>query len=517
MSVRVRFAPSPTGYLHVGALRTALYDDLFARKNGGANILRIEDTDRSRYNPASEQEFVDSLKWVGIEFNEGPHVGGPFGPYRQSERKAAGLYEPIIAEVLAKGIGYKAFDTPEELEEMRLTQQLNKRPTGYFGGRWRDASPDEVAQAESEGKPYVIRLRVRKNQKIVIDDAIRGRIEWESNLVDDPVLIKADGMPTYHFAAITDDQLMKITHVFRGEEWVSSAPKHVEFIDQMGWDRPVFVHCPVIVGKGGKKLSKRDGSTRVLDYMSQGYAADPLKNFIALIGWSPGDNREELTPEELVQAFDIKGLQPSPGKFDIDKLNWLNGSWIRKETVGGLRKHLINYIEDPITQAYWSNYVWDPESGEPKTDGARTLATLNLLARFAHEDPAYCEAALQLEQERVQKLSEFGEACSFFFEDEPLMMRSAVDKWLVQPHVSEMLGDLAEEISQSNDPKSAQFESVLKEWQVKNGYEKLGPIVHPVRVALTGRTFGPGLWELMEVLGRDRVVNRLRAARTLSA
>lgn len=515
MPVRVRFAPSPTGTLHVGALRAALYDDLFARRNGGVNILRIEDTDRSRYYPASEQEFVESLKWVGIEFNEGPHVGGPYGPYRQSERKAAGIYEPIIAEVLAKGVGYKAFDTPEELEEMRLTQQLNKRPTGYFGGIWREAPPEQVAQAEAEGKPYVIRLRIRRGQKIVIEDAIRGRIEWDSDLVDDPVLIKADGMPTYHFAAMTDDHLMEVSHVFRGEEWVSSAPKHVEFIDLMGWERPVFVHCPVIVGKSGKKLSKRDGATSVLDYMAQGYAPDPLKNFIALIGWSPGDNREELSPAELVEAFDIKGLQPSPGKFDIDKLKWLNGAWIRKTPVAELRSHLLAYIEDPKTQDYWKNYVWDAESGEPAQDGLRILSTLNLLAEAAKGRPAYCDAALLLEQERVQRLADFGEACSFFFENPPLMVPSAVEKWLTPPHVSGMLSDLADGVAQVQNPTADDYESILRAWQTQNGFEKLGPIVHPVRVALTGRTFGPGLWELMEVLGSEQVVARLQAARAV--
>ncbi|RYD41082.1 MAG: glutamate--tRNA ligase, partial [Verrucomicrobiaceae bacterium] len=247
MSVRVRFAPSPTGLLHVGALRTVLFDHLFAAKHGGHNILRIEDTDRTRYNPDSEEEFVTTLKWVGIEFNEGPHIGGPNAPYRQSERKEAGIYAPLIEELLATGGAYKAFETPEELDEMREFQKINKQATGYFGGNWRDASAEQVAEAEAAGKPFVIRQRIPRDRKVVMEDAIRGRIEWDSNLLTDPVLIKADGMPTYHFAAIVDDHLMGVTHVFRGEEWLPSFPIHWLLFEAFGWEKPVFVHCPVII------------------------------------------------------------------------------------------------------------------------------------------------------------------------------------------------------------------------------------------------------------------------------
>jgi glutamyl-tRNA synthetase len=257
MSVRVRFAPSPTGMLHIGALRTVLFDHLYAKHTGGVNILRIEDTDRSRYNPDSEQEFIDTLAWVGIVFDEGPHVGGPNAPYRQSERKEAGLYEPAIQSLLASGKAYWAFDTPEELAEMRKEQEANKQNTGYFGGKWRDATVEQVQEAKAKGIPGVIRLRVPKDTTIVLNDLVRGKIEWDSNIVDDPVLIKADGMPTYHFAAMVDDHLMGITHVLRGEEWLPSAPKHIALFEALGWEPPVFVHCPVILGKDGKKLSKR--------------------------------------------------------------------------------------------------------------------------------------------------------------------------------------------------------------------------------------------------------------------
>ncbi|MEZ5163577.1 MAG: glutamate--tRNA ligase family protein [Fimbriimonadaceae bacterium] len=234
MSVRVRFAPSPTGKLHVGALRAALYNHLFAQKHGGVNILRIEDTDRTRYNADSEQEFIDTLRWTGIEFQEGPHRGGPFEPYRQSERKEAGIYAPLVKELIDKGAAYYAFETPEELDEMRQFQQINKMATGYFGGEWRDASLEKVEEAFAAGKGAVVRLKIPRGKTITYECPIRGRLEWESDVVDDPVILKKDGMPTYHFAAMVDDHLMEITHIFRGDEWIPSLPKHLILLRRLG-------------------------------------------------------------------------------------------------------------------------------------------------------------------------------------------------------------------------------------------------------------------------------------------
>jgi glutamyl-tRNA synthetase len=509
MSVRVRFAPSPTGLLHVGALRDALFKELFARHNGGTNILRIEDTDRSRYNPESESEFIQTLAWVGIEFDEGPHLGGPHSPYRQSERKEMGIYAHWIEKLLSLGHAYLAFDTSEELEEMREFQRINKQPTGYFGGIWRDASPEMIEEAKAAGKPFVIRQRIRRDQTIVIEDVIRGRIEWDSNTVDDPVLIKADGMPTYHFASMVDDHLMGITHIMRGEEWISSAPKHAELFDMFGWERPIFVHMPVIVGADGKKLSKRHGATRVLDYASQGFLKDPLKNFIALIGWSPGDDREILSPAELIEAFELKGLQPSPGRFDLEKLKWLNGHAIRSMDAKTLLAVLLEYVRAPYTMSYWNDYV--PEEGQPPIDIARLKATLELLVQVAETDADYALAAVKLEQERVQTLADFGPACAFFFESEPPLDEKAVNKWFKEPHVYELFEFLVENIDSCSQVDD--YSGLLHRFQSIKGFEKLGPVVHPTRVALTGRTFGPGLFELMEVLGPRRIRERLLRAR----
>ena len=511
MSVRVRFAPSPTGLLHVGALRDALFKFLFARNQGGVNIFRIEDTDRTRYNAESEREFVETLRWVGIEFDEGPHIGGPNAPYRQSERKEAGIYQPHIERLLASGHAYKAFDTSKELEEMREFQQINKQQIGYFGGMWRDASPQEVAAAEAEGKPYVIRQRIPHDQAIVVEDLIRGRIEWDGSTVDDPVLIKGDGMPTYHFASMVDDHLMGITHIMRGEEWISSAPKHAALFDAFGWERPLFVHMPVIVGADGKKLSKRHGATRVLDYAAQGYLPSALKNFIALIGWSPGDDREVMTEEELIASFGIHGLQPSPGRFDIEKLKWINGHAIRSMPPSDLLETLVAYIETPYTRTYWMELEDDPADG-PVTDRKAVFAKLERILDWYRRDPAYLLAAVKEEQERVQTLAEFGEACEFFLVEEPAMDAKAVAKWFGQPHVAELFGWILEKLDQSQVETVEHYQSVLHGFQTHKGFEKLGPVVHPTRVALTGKTSGPGLFELMAVLGSDRIRQRLNRA-----
>ena len=516
MSVRVRFAPSPTGMLHVGALRDCLFKQLFARHHGGELILRIEDTDRTRYSADSEQEFIDTLRWVGIEFDEGPHIGGPHAPYRQSERKEAGIYAKWIQVLLEKGGAYKAFETPEELTEMREIQTINKQPTGYYGGAWRDASPEQVAEAEAAGKPFVIREKIRRGRTIAIEDAVRGRIHWDSDTVDDAVLIKGDGMPTYHFAAMVDDHLMGITHIMRGEEWISSAPKHAELFDLFGWERPIFVHCPVIVGADGKKLSKRHGATRVLDYAAEGYLPGALKNFIALIGWSPGDEREAMTEAELIQAFELKGLQPSPGRFDLDKLKWLNGHAIRAMEPSDLLDAATDFALAPYTEAHWDGFVPDPEiPGHSQADPVKIKRGLEKLVSVARNDRDYALAAVKLEQERVQRLVELGEACEFFFVTEVELDPKAQAKWFGEQHVREMFTFILSKLSESRVETVEHYHDILHEFQTHKGFEKLGPVVHPTRVALTGRTFGPGLFELMSVLGHDRITARLNRALTL--
>lgn len=511
MSVRVRYAPSPTGSPHVGNIRTALYNHLFAKRNGGVNILRIEDTDRTRLVEGCEDEIVESLRYVGVQWQEGVAadvlIGGK-GPYRQSERKEAGIYEKYWRQLLDEGHAYWAFDTPEELTEMREYQTINKQPTGYFGGVWRDATPSQVEEARAAGKPGVIRLRIPRSEMIVIDDAIRGRIEYDSNNVDDPVLIKADGMPTYHFAAMVDDQLMGITHIFRGEEWISSAPKHIVLFKAFGWTPPVMVHLPVIKGKDGSKLSKRHGDTACLDFRRAGFLGHTMANFIALIGWAPGGDREVMSMDEMAEAFDLKGVQPSSGVFDFDKLVWMSGVHIRNMEPGALFDEVVDYASRPETETYWASRVPAPNETDPHIK----LHGLKLLADAAQARREYALEALKLEQERVTSLADFGEACAFFFVDKVVFDPKAVEKWLHEPHVPTLFDFVRNEVGARNPASAADFEGILRDAQVQLGLEKLGPVVHPTRVALTGKTVGPGLFELMALLGPEEVVKRLSNA-----
>jgi glutamyl-tRNA synthetase len=512
----------------VGNIRTALFCYLFARHNGGVNIVRIEDTDKSRYVPGCEQEILESLTWIGLDWDEGPDKGGPHAPYRQSERKDAGIYRPYVEQLLREGHAYKAFDTPDELTEMREFQQINKQPVGYFGGSWRDADPAKVAQFEAEGKLYVIRLKMPKGKVLSCQDAIRGRIEWDSDTADDQVLIKADGMPTYHFAAMVDDHLMEITHIIRGEEWISSTPKHVWLFECLGWTPPVFVHTTIIKGKDGSKLSKRHGDTRCLDYRAAGYLQEALTNFIALIGWSPGGDRELLSKQELIEAFSLDGLQPSPGVFDAEKLKWMNGHYIRALSLEELEERTAAYASSEEASEYWLR---------PDLAGGGTHVYLSLLREAFEKDRAYAAAAIKLEQERVHTLADFAEAASFFFEDEPRMDAKAVEKWFGEPHVPALFDWLITRLGgDSRDAKSVPHpsavvppssasqsgisaedcERLIRSYATDYNLEKLGPVVHPVRVALTGRTAGPGLFELMSVLGTDRMVRRLKRAKILA-
>jgi glutamyl-tRNA synthetase len=513
MSVRVRYAPSPTGSPHVGNIRTALFDFLFARHNQGVNVLRIEDTDRTRYVEGTEQEIQESLRYVGVSWDEGPDQGGPFAPYRQSERKEAGLYQPIIDQLLQDGHAYWAFDTSEELTEMREYQQINKQPVGYFGGMWRDATEAQVEKAKAEGKPGVIRLRVPRDETLVLQDGIRGRVEFDSNTVDDPVLIKADGMPTYHFAAMADDHLMEITHVFRGEEWISSAPKHVQFFNALGWEPPIFVHVPQIKGKDGKKLSKRHGDTACLDFRRKGVLGEALANFISLIGWAPGDDREVLPMEQMIEAFDIKGIQPSPGVFDLEKLTWMNGHYIRSLSVGDLFERVSAYASNEETH----RYLQKQEVEERKEDPKMVSKKLSLLADAAKGQPELVKQAVALEQERVTDLAEFGPACDFFVMDDFDYEEKGVKKWKGQEHIPAMFDALCQKVKAASTHDEAFFEKAIRDYAQEAGIEKLGPVVHPVRIALTGRTFGPGLWQLMAVLGPDKVCERLQRGKEVLA
>lgn len=488
--VRVRYAPSPTGSPHVGNIRTALFNYLLARREGGQFIVRIEDTDQARAVEGALEDILESLRWLGIEWDEGPEVGGPHAPYFQSERLTS--YREIADELIARGKAYRCFCTPEELEKMREYQRINKLPTGY-NRRCRDRDYEEVESLIAAGTPFVVRLAMPLEGKIAFQDAIRGRVEYDAALIDDQVLLKADGWPTYHLANVVDDHREEITHVIRGEEWISSTPKHVVLYDALEWEPPIFVHVPVIKGPDGSKLSKRHGDTRCLDYREKGYLGAAVANYIALIGWSPGGDREVMTMKEMQEAFSLNGLQPSPGVFDITKLQWMNGVYIRSLSPEELYEAVKTFHETSQDEEY-------------RNKPCRGVFTEGL------QDREYSTRALVLEQERVKLLSDFCEACEFFFVEEVSIDPEAAEKWFSQPHVKPLYEYLLDELQGIHSCSVEDCAGYIDRAVEKLGLDKRARAIHPTRVALTGRTYGPGLFELMSVLGPERMRARLKRA-----
>jgi glutamyl-tRNA synthetase len=345
-NVRVRFAPSPTGLLHIGGLRTALYNYLFARRHGGTFVLRIEDTDRARYVAEAEGDIMDEMRWAGLATDEGPDKGGDFAPYYQSQR--SDLYREHVDRLLESGHAYIAFDTPDELDAMRERLATDENPSPKYDastrGEMKNAltlSDEEVQRRLDAGEEYVVRLKVEPGQHVRFEDLVRGWVTFDTAEVDDQVLLKSDGFPTYHLANVVDDHAMQITHVIRGEEWLPSTPKHALLYDAFGWEPPAFAHLPLILSPSGGKLSKRNASTMgipvsVRDYREQGYEPEALVNFLALLGWHPGDDRELFSLGELVDAYSVERTAHSGAKFDLDKLKWFNGQYVRRKSVDEL-------------------------------------------------------------------------------------------------------------------------------------------------------------------------------------
>ena len=352
MTVRVRFAPSPTGYLHIGGARTALFNWLFARRHGGQFILRIEDTDQKRTIPGAMEEQMAALRWLGLDWDEGPDVGGPYGPYIQSERVA--LYQEWAQWLLDHGHAYKCFATPEELAEMRAEQKAKGLPLGY-DRRYRDTPTAEVARLEAAGRDYVIRFRMPLEGKTVLHDAIRGPIEFDNSQLTDLVLLKADGFPTYHLANVIDDHFMHISHIMRADEWLNTGPLHVNIYAALGWQPPIYAHLPVVLSPSGKgKLSKRDQAfeddglqvlVQVGEFEKEGYLAEAVVNFLTNVGWSFGDDVEIFSTAEAIPRFALESISPAPTKLPFAKLEWLNGQYIQRMDTAALARAIKPFLE----------------------------------------------------------------------------------------------------------------------------------------------------------------------------
>jgi glutamyl-tRNA synthetase len=475
-TVRVRFAPSPTGYLHVGGLRTALYNFLFARNHSGTFILRIEDTDRSRYVEGALENLIEVLQWAGLDYDEGPIKGGPFAPYIQSERLP--IYREHVERLLNTGKAYRCFCTAERLGAMRKQQEKRRIPSKYD----RTCAKLTAAQVEEKlkaGIPFAVRMRIPKAKRIQFHDIIREEVEFQSDQLDDQVLLKSDGYPTYHLANVVDDHMMGITHVIRGEEWLSSTPKHILLYEYFGWEPPKFAHLPLLLNPDKSKLSKRQGDVAVEDYRAKGYLKEALINFVALLGWNPGDEREVFTPPELIEGFSLDRVGKSGAVFDIKKLDWLNFEHLRRkpdsEVLAMLKKSLSG-------------------SGFDRKEF----------------DDAYLLNVIGAMRERVTFVKDYIEKSPYFFEAPVHYDPDTVKKnW--RPETPAQLQVLVEEFSRLQDPRKEDYEAALH--RAARGLNiGHGKLIHATRLAVSGMGAGPGLYDILYILGKAETIRRINSA-----
>lgn len=468
--IRVRFAPSPTGYLHVGGLRTALYNYLLARRHGGKFLLRVEDTDRTRLVPDAVDNILDNLRWANIYPDEGVGCSpeGAHGPYTQSERLP--IYRKYADQLLEAGLAYRCFATAEELAEMRQNH-------GGYDRRYREFDVAEAKRRAEAGEAHVIRMKVPIGESLEFDDLVRGHVKFDSNQVDDQVILKSDGFPTYHLAAVVDDHEMEITHVIRGEEWLTSTPKHLLLYRFLGWTPPRFAHLSLVVNIQGKKLSKRDGDVSVNEYREQGYLPAGLLNFLALLGWSNGDNREIWSVAEMSQVFDLERVHPSPAVFDFDKLRHIN------------QQHLFAMEDEAIADLLPE---WFQKAG---------LET---------PERAYLVRVAGLMKQRCTLLPDFVGGARYFYED-PESFDEATAKKRWKPESAELVREFASQLEALPSWSAAELEATLRQLCESKG-QGAAALIHPVRLGVSGVGGGPGLFEMLEVLGREVCVRRLRKA-----
>ncbi|WP_129627003.1 glutamate--tRNA ligase [Candidatus Oscillochloris fontis] len=487
--VRVRFAPSPTGYLHIGGVRTALFNWLFARHYGGQFILRLEDTDEKRFVQGAADDIMASLRWVGVDWDEGPDIGGPHAPYVQSERKDLGIYQRHAEQLVASGHAYKCFVNAEEEEAMRAAWAAKgERPERFrFRGPERDWSAEQVAEAEASGRPYTIRLKVPLDGATSFSDLIRGgdRITIHHADLYDLVLLKTSGMPTYHLAHLVDDHLMGITHVIRGEEWVPSAPYHILLYQAFGWELPIFAHVPNIMRQDGKgKLSKRKDDVSTNRFWERGYLPEAMFNYLALQGWSYDDKTEIMSREEIVERFTIDRVLASPARWNPEKLKDMNGIYIRSLSTAEIADRIVPYL----VQAGMIS-----ESPRP-------------------EDLSYVLQLVPLIHERLEELQQAPELLAFFFQELPTYdPKLLIQKQMDAPRTLDMLRAVHAAFNTLETWTTAGLETELRTLVERFGV-KPGQLFGAIRVAVSGRSVAPPLFETLAVLGRERCMARVADA-----
>lgn len=467
--VKTRFAPSPTGFLHVGGLRTALFAYLFAKKNKGKFLLRIEDTDKERFVKGGIENIKNTLKWCGLHYDGEPYI--------QSEH--LDVYQKHAQKLIDEGHAHYCFCSKERLEEVRKVQKLNRQPTGY-DGHCRNLDLAEAQKRVKMGEKYVVRMKMPKQGVTKFKDLIRGEVEFENKLIDDQILLKADGYPTYHLAVVVDDHLMKISHVIRGEEWLSSTPKHIQLYKMLGWKSPQFAHLPLLLNPDKSKLSKRQGDVAVEDYRDKGYFPEALLNFVAFLGWNPGDEREIFSLKELEKEFDLSKVNKAGAVFNLEKLNWCNREYLKK--------------------------VSDEEL-------AKRCEVLFKNKRYEIRDKRWLEKVVSLEKERATTLNELVEAVKFVFEeneyDAKLLTWKKSTKEDAKIKLQLLYDFLNTKSVQSWDKKMLELKT--GEWMKEKGLGT-GEVLWPMRVALSGQQNSPGPFEIAEVLGKEKTLERIKKA-----
>ena len=477
--LRTRFAPSPTGYLHIGGARTALYSWLFARKMGGDFILRIEDTDEARSTDDSVNAIIDSMKWLGLDWDEGPGKENPkYAPYFQMAARDKGIYKACVDRLVNEGKAYSCYCTAEEIDEMRKAAQEKKQMPKY-DGRCSKLTPVQRKEKESKGLQAVIRFKTPQTGKVIVKDIIRGDVEFDNSMLDDLVIMKANGTPTYNFACVIDDYRMNITHVIRGDDHLSNTPKQIHIYEALGFGLPEFAHLSMILGTDGSRLSKRHGHTSVLEYKNEGYLPEAMLNYLALLGWSTQESQQLFEKKELIEKFSLERCSKSPAVFDTAKLVWMNGEYVRK--AGG--EKLFEMFES-----------WASETKNTKVPGW---------------DKALLKRLIISEFEKVKLLKDIPDLFDFFFNDNIEYNPEAVSKVLKAGTAKMVLEESSKRLVSFKDFTAPALEHYAREFAAEKAI-KAGQVFHPIRVAVSGRTTGPSLFYMMEFMGREKVVERIK-------
>ena len=462
--IRVRFAPSPTGYLHIGGLRTALYNYLFAKQHNGQLILRIEDTDRTRLVDGAVENLISTLAWSGIEFDEGPHKTGAFGPYTQSERLS--IYRKHTIDLINNGYAYPCFYPQSRLDTIK-EKNIPSDIVAEYDKRYRDLDASEAIE-RMNNENNVIRLKVPSTGIISINDKIRGKIEFDLSLIQDQIIIKSDGFPTYHLASVIDDHLMNISHVIRGEEWVASLPKHALLYQSFGWEMPEFVHLPLLLNKDKSKLSKRQGDVAVEDYIANGYLKEALINYVSLLGWHGSDNKEIYNSDELIKSFSIDRIKSSGAIFDVKKLNWFNHQYIKNSNSESLKIIIDKSLPD----------TWNI-----------TLPMINLL------------------KDSVDTINEFKHHLESFCQYKPVQIN--IDDSMFSSSIYTFLNLLKDSLVDSDEILSEDFKLLVN--KIKSDNDISGNIWKPIRIAVTGHEHGPDISTYIEIIGNEQCVDRIES------